>query len=218
MNCIMPCFCLPPLNVWFYILKADKLLIETSEHYQKRSFRNKFFSLSAQGVQSFSIPLRKGKHQQKSIREIEIAYDEDWVTRLERHVRTNYGSAPYFSYYFDSFIKIAQSRYIYLFELNLAWLNYINSALKLDITIEFTSDYISVYPEADIDIRVLSTSQTNLSKYQGIVYEQVHSDRQGFTPNLSIVDALFCLGPQTKTLLRDLSAKTVHLSSDIDHR
>ncbi|MEZ4949950.1 MAG: WbqC family protein [Saprospiraceae bacterium] len=79
----------------------DEIILEGSENYSKGGFRNRCMIATSLGAKRLSIPLQKGKNNQTSIKEVKIAYDQDWQTQHWRSIKTAYNSAPYFEFYAD---------------------------------------------------------------------------------------------------------------------
>ncbi len=77
--------------------------------------------------------------------------------------------------------------------------------LHLSKPIERTQAY-DPHPVNAKDLRGAFPYKTRLIRpdpeYQIIPYVQVFQDRYGFIPNMSILDLLFCAGPETVSILR----------------
>lgn len=181
-----------PLTTWMYYTQTDKILIEADENYQKRSYRNRYTILSANGKQTLSIPLKKGKNQQMKIKDVKISYDEPWSNRHIQAIQSAYGKSAYFEFYFDDIKRLLSSNEKFLFDLNKQCLTTILSFLNLDNDVSFTEDYHTIYSDQDIlDLR----GKTDVEDSNFAYYPQVWEEKYNFVPNLSILDVLFCMGP-----------------------
>ncbi|MDB5940434.1 MAG: hypothetical protein JWP77_2798, partial [Polaromonas sp.] len=89
-----------------------------------------------------------------------------------------------------------------LFTLNINILDYILKTLNINTLLEYTSSFQKDYIE-EVDCRneiLPKNFQTNRENWTP-KYSQVFEDRLGFQPNLSILDLLFCEGPNAIHLL-----------------
>ncbi len=192
-------------NHYFINYNFVKLLINTStitllpnKPYSKGWFTNKCTIVGANGIINLSVPLLGGRNQKSLHKDVKIAYEENWRQQHLRSIRSCYGNAPYFDYYYPIFQKIYNQKFESLFDLNLFILKEVVLILKMDINIDINENLIS-----NEDVLFTKSNVTkNLSLYSGeIKYPQVFEDRLGFTQNLSIIDLLMCMGPQSKALL-----------------
>ncbi len=209
---------LPPIS-WFasaaegFTLSPDKVIpavvyIEACENYQKQSYRNRCRIFSSNGIENLNVPIvHKDGSFRRPIKEIEVDYSVPWVQKTERAISSAYYSSPFFEYYKDSIFEVLESGYLTLWELNMSLINVISSKLGLDIdfreTLKFIPDGSSVNCK---DLRnVIHPKKTNtvLSKL-GLEkpYFQVFSRKYGFMPDLSIIDLLFCEGPDSILYLK----------------
>ena len=124
-NLLLPTAYLPPISWCAAFWHATKVEIETSEHYQKGSLRNRAQVAGPNGVQRLSIPLVKGKHQQTPIREVRISYEEAWQRQHWRTIQTAYGNAPYFEHYAEALLPFYTQRYAFLFDYNFALMEFV---------------------------------------------------------------------------------------------
>lgn len=182
-------------------------MLEAHENYQKGSYRNRCHIAGANGLMRLSIPLRKGKNEQLSIQKTEISYDEPWTSQHWHSLRSAYGNAPYFPYYQDEIEALFQERPKYLFDWNKSLLLLIIDLLQLPVEISLSDDFVKVVPADILDLRghihPKSHRQPVDHNFQPVPYPQLFEERHGFLPNLSILDLLFCTGPQAILYLEE---------------
>lgn len=181
-----------------YIVKPKVLHLEAHENYQKRSFRNKYRIAGPNGIVLESIPLVKGKNNGTMIKDVKISYETSWPNQHINSIKTCYGSAPYFLHYADEIFELISSREESLFNLNLASLQLMNKFMGLGLEIYLTESYIFTYDNA-IDIRNKISLKSQDMIEMG--YNQVFEEKFGFRSGLSILDLLFCLGPESRIWL-----------------
>ena len=186
---------LPPVSTFCYLLAASAVYFEACEHYQKGSYRNRCEIAGPNGRMRLSIPLLKGKHEGQPIREVQLAYFENWPKQHWQSIKTAYGSSPFFIHYSDAFRDILLARQDTLWALNLAMMKQILAFLGWSQELPiFESDVYMLGGAADVvDCRELISPQSSPLNLQP--YVQVFTDKHGFLPNLSILDLLFCAGP-----------------------
>ena len=125
--------------------------------------------------------------------EVKIAYDEPWQKNHLSALHTAYRSAPFFDYYFFKIQELYANAGEFLFEFNWQILHYFTSQLGFP-NVSCTEDF--ELKVSCIDFRG-KISPRNYTLHLVPKYNQVFEDRHGYLNNLSILDALFCLGPET---------------------
>jgi hypothetical protein len=193
---------LPCLEYFACLLKYSNVYIEAHENYQKQSYRNRCHILTASKVAILSVPVLKGNSKQL-IRDVQIDYDQKWLTDHWRSISSAYGKAPFFEHYADFFEKIYTKKYKYLFELNAELLTNCLSLLKLRQKIEYTEVYKNSAETALDDLRSAIHPKKefkNNKLYTPVRYRQNFGNN--FVSNLSIIDVLFCEGPRSLEIIR----------------
>lgn len=203
-----------PCQQWFSkLLIYDRVLIEAHETYQKGSYRNRCYILGPNGKQRLSLPLKSGKNSQK-ITEVLLAYDEPWEKQLWRSIKTAYGSAPFFPYYAERIRESILNPGKKLFSYSTMILETLMALLQIpESRLEMTEDFKQVVSEEGItDLRnnILPLITDTDPNWIALPYEQVFQDRYPFEPNLSMLDLLFCKGPESLLYLEQciLAART----------
>ena len=108
-----------------------------------------------------------------------------------------YRSSPFFEYYEDYFIPFyREKKFDFLIDLNDELFSLINKLLKIKTSVKKTSEYFKVPVNMD-DGRMLSP-KSKINSFYPLPYSQVFENRNGFIPNLSIVDLLFNHGSSAK--------------------
>ncbi len=181
-------------------LKHDSIYLEQHENYRKGSFRNRCYIATANGVIPLSIPLLKGKHQQANIRSIKIDNSKNWQTLHWRSIKTAYGSSPFFEYYQDDFEILYHKPYVLLFDFCLDLQELVLNCLQITPNIHLSETFVKTPQKEVLDFRncILPKNYTAPAdaSFKPAPYPQVFEDRLGFVSNLSILDLLFCTGPE----------------------
>jgi hypothetical protein len=191
---------LAPIQYYSKLANFDKIHIETKENYPKQTYRNRCLIATANGIQALTVPVEKPKTLKCPTQDIHISNHGNW-----RHLHWNalvsaYNMSPFFEYYADDFRPFYENRHRYLMEYNEALQAMICSLLDLQPSITHTETYES---EVKNDFRTAidprhSKPDTTFTSHP---YYQVFHDKHGFIPNLSIVDLLFNMGPESVLFL-----------------
>lgn len=196
---------LPPVQYFTKFIVHDKVYLECHENYGKRSYRNRCHISGANGLLRLSVPLQKGKNQQTPIRKVRIAYEESWQAQHWQSIQSAYGSAPFFEFYADYFRPVFEQKYEFLFDWNRALLVQTLELLQLPQT-ECSPQFWHKPPDDVLDFRnTISPKDAPGAKdhyFEPQPYVQIFADKHGFQPNLSILDLLFCTGPEALVTLQ----------------
>lgn len=188
---LTPTAYLPPAHWVAAAVSTGAWWIEKHENYQKGGYRNRCRIVGPNGGQTLTVPLVKSKHQRRPVTEVRISYETDWWRVHEQAIRTAYGRAPYFEFYAEALFAAAGKRHQFLWQLNEDLSTTLLGLLQHPVSLSYTATFVPPY---DQNFRYPDDLPPTLP-----AYPQVFTDRHGFTPGLSILDALFCLGPQLLT-------------------
>jgi hypothetical protein len=138
------------------------------------------------------------------MKDVRICYKENWRLRHWRSIHDAYKKAPFFEWYMDDIMAFFQTEPILLQDWNRQWFDWLLKQLRLNIAAEYTTEYRQDYGAEVEDLRGFVHPGNYLEFAEGLPnYIQVFSHRQPFSPNLSILDMLLCVGPNTTHLLWD---------------
>ncbi len=189
----------PPTTYFSAISTAQTFFIEQFENFGKQSYRNRCEIMTANGVVPLTIPVVKA-NSKKLVKDLKIAYATPWQKLHFRGIESAYKNSPYYEYYIDDLIPFFEKKETYLLDLNNAILGVMLNFLKLEHTIQMTEDYIHKGDTNFVDLR--DTFHPKINRRHGEIdfpiqeYRQTFSDRFPFSPNLSILDLIFCCGPE----------------------
>ena len=187
-----------------YISKflKDDVIIEKYETYPKQTYRNRCNILSANGVLPLSVPVQKNYHT--LTKDIRIDYSEMWQRNHLTALKSAYRNSAYYDYYFYKFEKFFVQKETFLVDLNDKILEVLFSVLKIDAKYTYTTDYIfdaSSYMDFRDCISPKPSRNLADSSFVPKPYIQVFCDRFDFVQNLSILDLLFNVGPESKSYI-----------------
>ena len=193
---VFPLFYLPPIE-YFSKLKEHKenVIVESAEHFQKQSYRNRASIHSPNGRLDLTVPVVKGSKAHTNVRDVRISYDFNWQRLHWMSLETSYRSSAYFEYYEDELAAFYEKKWNFLFDYNRELICIMMRFLKLNIHYTYTEIFVKSYPDLEDYRNNIHPKRSTSKKNQA--YFQVFEERNGFLPNLSIVDLLFNQGPQS---------------------
>lgn len=195
---------LPSIEFFCVLAQADAISIEYYEHFVKQSYRNHTFINTANGKEKLVIPLT-AKGNRTFIKDVKVDSSISWRNTQWRTLESAYRKAPYYEHYVDDVHKILFNKYDYLIELNQAMLSMCLIWLGWKKKILATSQYELTIREG-LDLRNVLLSKkhyTDRNFFRPTPYTQVFG--QTFVENLSLVDLVFCKGPEAAIIIRSSS-------------
>lgn len=181
---------------------AGKVVIEKYETYPKQTYRNRCNILSANGVLPLSVPVQKNYHT--LTKDIRIDYSEMWQRNHLIALKSAYKNSAFYDYYFYKFERFFEKKETFLIDLNENVLQILFAVLKIDVDYSYTTDYIfdsTGYTDFRESISPKPSKNRPDEAFVPKPYTQVFCDRFDFVPNLSILDLIFNVGPESKDLL-----------------
>ncbi len=191
----------PPILYFKNIYNTKNIIIEINDNYTKQTYRNRTKILSANGVISLSFPVINTHNKKIKTKDIQIDYSTAWQKNHYKTILSAYKSSPFFDYYIDYFLPFFNKKYKFLIDFNTKILEQLFYAFDIKKNISFTNEYKHNTQNIN-DLREdFNTKKNHIQEKYCIKYRQVFSDRFDFTPNLSILDMLFNLGPESEIFL-----------------
>ena len=194
---------MPPINYFVEMLRHGKCILEKNENYCKQTYRNRCEIYGANGKQILCIPVKKTHDKKTKISDVCIDNKVQWQKNHWRSIVSAYNSSPFFLYYSDIFEFFYNKQFENLFVYNLSILKAILEILELKIEITESEYFIKEYSENYVDLRYKfhpKIKAENLKKE----YNQVFIEKYGFINNLSIIDLIFNVGPDSSQFLYGL--------------
>lgn len=194
---VSPLIPFPPIGWWGIMLQNNSVTYDTAEHFQKMSYRNRYCISGANGMIQLSIPLKGGRDQKVAMKNVQISNSDKWQVQHWRTLTSVYKRSPYFEFYEPSLKLMFEMEFDKLVDFDLASIQWLQKQLKASFDEHFAEEYIEVYKDGVIDLRDKMRVSTEVKDINSPAYYQLFSDRNGFLPNLSMLDLLFSEGPHS---------------------
>ena len=188
----------PPIAYVATLMQHPAALIEGKETFPKQTYRNRMEIMTAGGVRPLTVPVTRNNHSRTE--EVSIDYKDRWNIIHLRTLEAAYSASPYYLYYKDDLERLLTHRYDRLIELNQTLLEWLLKKLKISCSVTLTADWEAPTGKTG-DFRYLFTPKKPFSTGVLKPYYQVFGDRIPFTPDLSVLDLLFNLGPEAREYL-----------------
>jgi hypothetical protein len=195
MKVLLPVFYLPPISWFAVFLLADEVVLEQSENFPKQTYRNRATVYGANGRLSLIVPIHHNGKRRMS--EIEVSKREKWQKLHWKAIESAYSSSPYFEHYGSEVKELIEQSELNLNAFNFKIHQRIVAWLQLPIKIDFTKTFEVHVPE-NLDFRMDFNQREEAVCYQ---YQQVFSPHNKFEGDLSILDAIFNLGPMARNIV-----------------
>jgi len=83
------------------LLNYNTICIEQYENFNKQSYRNRCHIYGANGLQSLTIPVNKGRTQKMLIKDVTLSYETAWPKNHLKSFESAYMSSPFYEFYID---------------------------------------------------------------------------------------------------------------------
>lgn len=196
---VLPSAYFAPVGYYARMFK-EPVLIEQHEHYVKQTLRNRCLIATGQGPQTLSINVEKGNRPHVPITEIRLSSHANWMHQHLYSLATYYGNSPFYEYYIDELREIMEGIGYggRLFDLNESLRQKICELIGFEPSVSYTDRWMGN-----------EALQTDFSLPCMKPYYQV-ATTCGFTefcPDMSILDLLFNMGPESILVLRDAASQ-----------
>lgn len=218
---------LPWIGYFHKILKSDIFVFLDCVQYKAREFQNRNRIRTDKGWIWLTVPvITKGKREQK-ISEVLIDNTYPWQRKHNQSLKVYYGKAEFFEKYYPFFLETYKRNWQRLIDLNVHIIMYLLKELSITTPIYFESEIGTNHTGTERIIQICKKlkADTYLSGTGGkdylnearfkeerinLIYQdfkhpiypqQFMKNSQDFIPNLSIIDLLFNVGPESKNLI-----------------
>lgn len=191
----------PNIHQFRQIIKANNILFEVSDNYQKQTFRNRTYIYGANGKLGLFIPVIHTHKNRELFKDVKISYESNWMDLHLKSLQSAYRSSPYFEYFEDDFIKLYSEKEKFLADFNIKCIKLISNLLDLDLDFKISNEYVEKTNDI-IDLRDLSNARKE-KKIETPKYIQVFESKHGYLNNLSILDLIFSEGKNSVLLMNN---------------
>lgn len=167
---LLPVTYFGPVSWYRQLVRAGLAAIDNTENYVKQTTRNHCIIGTANGPQKLTVPVAI-THHPTAITQVRLSDHDNWRQKHWNAIATAYGQTPFFDYYADDLRPFFEQRqWEYLFDFNM----------------DITRKMLELLDIGDVGV-----------EREARPYWQVHQQRTGFLPDLSILDLLCNQGPES---------------------
>lgn len=205
MNALLATTYFGPVQWYQKLYRADSVVIDADEPFVKQSFRNRCYIAAANGVQALTVPIEKAR----LTRDVRISDHGDWRRVHWNAITSAYGESPFFEYYQDDLRPFYERRWDFLYDFNEAIRQVVCDLIDIHPHLSSLSHHptpntqqptpTSQHPTPNTDYRTTINPKHPEpdADFQPKPYYQVYAARYGFQPNLSVLDLLLNMGPES---------------------
>ena len=204
---------LPPAlcgSIGYYALMAShkNVVIDRYCRYDKRrKLMHRYDIADVNGRLTLTVPITKPRIG-ATWNDAGVSAHGGWWNIHKVALWSAYGRTPFFEYYIDELMPYLQPRDGVqpesLMDLNTG----IDAIIRRIVGIESNVRYELTAEEKELitngDKSIIDHRNSNFELEQPLEYYQVRATQQGFIPNLTILDLIFNMGPETPLVLKKI--------------
>lgn len=206
---LLPTTYLGPIEYYAWLLKGD-CMVECCNNYEKQTYANRCKIMASEGVMDLTIPVAKPWHH-IALRDVRIAYDEEWQAMHSRAIKAAYGSAPFYEFFAEYLTPLYEKKWEFLIDFDRKAEEIMLKLLKLeDLTPIYSSEYMAIDNCGIKDLRKILHPKKNVVPLEinlGVEYYQVFTPKFGFISNLSVLDLVMNMGNEARLYLKRITNK-----------
>ena len=187
---------------WYQKLhRAELVQIEQWESFQKQTYRNRCIIATANGPQALTFPIEH-TDEKMLIKDLRISDHNNWRRIHWNALLSAYSESPFFDYYADDIHPFFEKKYDFLIDFNEAIRQKICELMDIQSDVEYTQSFLSpltshLSPLTDFREVINAKHPQADADFHPQRYWQVFEGKHGFQANLSILDLLFNMGPES---------------------
>ena len=188
-----------PVQWYQKLYRYPDVLIEHCDTYIKQTYRNRCLIATTNGVQALTVPVvhsSEGIIHSSNYELIKLSDHGYWRHQHWQALQTAYGDSPFFEFYEDDLRPFFTKRWELLYDYNEAIRQKMCELLDIQPHVTFTSECLHHY-ENDFREAIHPKHPMTDNEFTPRPYYQVYMQKHGFLPNLSILDLLFNMGPES---------------------
>ncbi|MCF2497357.1 MULTISPECIES: WbqC family protein [Dyadobacter] len=192
---------LPCIAYFTSLLKYDRIYIDIEERYVKQTYRNRCSVLTANKVDQLTVPVQKYETAAPT-KDIKIDYGQDWLRRHLGCLQSAYGKSPFYEFYAPELLQIYDKKLAYLVDLNYELLTICLRLVGVKKDLQYNLSGLEMEESSVFNaISLINNKKSDFSPeyYKPEPYYQTFGN--DFVSNLSIIDLLFNMGPEARSVL-----------------
>lgn len=223
MNALLSMTYFGPVQWYQKLHRHQTVFIEQHDSYVKQTYRNRCIIATANGQQALTVPVERTANifdttaaavsagtsgitaaaTCASCNDIRISDHGNWRHLHWHALMSAYSETPFFEYYADDIRPFFEQRWDRLYDFDMAICHKMCELLDICPDIRLTTEYVradDVTPASGLlDLRDTINPKHPLpdTDFTPRRYYQVFECKHGFQPNLSILDLLFNMGPES---------------------
>lgn len=216
---------LPWLGYFAMMDQADIFVFLDNVQFERRSWQQRNRLKGANGAHYVTVPVHKKGRRDQLIRDAEIDYETDPMTKHGQAIRSDYGKTPYFDNYARPLFDILGQRHEKLCDLNIETISWLSGELGIKCRSLRATELgcagnkaellAAICEKIDADTYLSAVGsreyieESDAFSNRGIEirynnfdhpsYSQIHGP---FEPYLSTIDLLFNSGPDGLNIIR----------------
>lgn len=187
-----------PVQWYQKLYRSEAVEIERWESFQKQTYRNRCLIATTNGVQALTVPVER---HIETIKDIRISDHGNWRHLHWNALQSAYGESPFLDYYQDDIRPFFEKRWTYLFDFNEEIRQKMCELIDIQPEVGYTKAYAN-HGDSPHDLRdfregIQPKHPAPDADFVPKPYYQVYQQKHGFLANLSILDLLFNMGPES---------------------
>ena len=184
-----------PVQWYQKLYRSDEVQIEQWESFQKQTYRNRCLIAAPNGIQALTVPV---EHNSQLIKDIRVSDHGNWRHLHWNALVTAYSESPFFEYYQDDIRPFYEQRWDYLLDFNEAIRAKMCELIDIQPNVSYSLEFRTLNSQLrDFRETIRPKHPAPDPDFTPRPYYQVWQQKHGFLPNLSILDLLFNMGPES---------------------
>lgn len=184
-----------PIQWYQKLYRVERVEIEQWESFRKQTYRNRCLIATTNGIQALTVPVEHS--DSPLIKDIRLSDHGNWRHLHWNALQSAYGESPFFEYYQDDIRPFFEKHWEFLLDFNEAIRLKMCELIDIQPNVSYTKEFVSEENMASFRDVICPKHPQDDPDFTPRRYYQVYEQKHGFLPNLSILDLLFNMGPES---------------------